>query len=240
MLVAALIGFARKDTWSFPLIAFFAVLAPSSSIVPLADNAVEHRMYLPLAFCVVLAVGLVIYLIDRMPAPARALRNAKRVRLLLVVLLGSLTALRNTDYRTEIGLWSLTSRQQPQSWRAAYNLGTAHMKSGQNDTAIPFLLRSTQLRPQYPDTWANLGAAYLLTGEQLQAIAAFRQTLVADPQHGRALANLGMTLAKLGREEEALPYLRSAASNYPAASQYIMALIDRLEGSMAADAIDAD
>ena len=36
-------------------ISFFFILAPSSSIVPIADLAFEHRMYLPLAAVIVLA-----------------------------------------------------------------------------------------------------------------------------------------------------------------------------------------
>ena len=39
----------RWSAWGLPGVWFFLILAPTSSVMPLADLAVEHRMYLPLA-----------------------------------------------------------------------------------------------------------------------------------------------------------------------------------------------
>ena len=47
----------RRPKWGFLGVWFFAILAPSSSVVPLAGQTeAEHRMYLPLAAVVTLVV----------------------------------------------------------------------------------------------------------------------------------------------------------------------------------------
>src|SRR5206468_674877 len=56
LVVAALVRFARRPALRFPALAFLLVLAPSSGLVPISDPAFEHRMYLPLAAVVALAV----------------------------------------------------------------------------------------------------------------------------------------------------------------------------------------
>ena len=56
MLAVTVWGLVRNRRWSYPAAWFFAVLAPTSSFVPIADLVFEHRMYLPLAGLVILVV----------------------------------------------------------------------------------------------------------------------------------------------------------------------------------------
>jgi len=58
LLFATIYALVRKPMLGFLGAWFFAALAPSSSIVPVITQTVaEHRMYLPLAAVVALAVG---------------------------------------------------------------------------------------------------------------------------------------------------------------------------------------
>ncbi len=71
-------------------IAFFLILAPTSSFVPIQDLCFEHRMYLPLA-CVVTACVLVGHAIfQRFPWPSARLGSVA-VLLGVVLVLGGLT-----------------------------------------------------------------------------------------------------------------------------------------------------
>src|SRR5262249_10459492 len=91
--ILALVAGSALAFRRFPLVAFwgawfFVILAPTSSILPIADLAFEHRMYLPLAAVVVLvvvgaheAIGL---LIARLGAP-NGLRRGVEIGLALVV-----------------------------------------------------------------------------------------------------------------------------------------------------------
>ena len=56
LLAGTIWALARKPWLGYLGVWFFVILAPTSSIVPIKDLAFEHRMYLPLAAVVVLAV----------------------------------------------------------------------------------------------------------------------------------------------------------------------------------------
>ena len=49
LLGATIWAFWKRPRWGFVGAAFFVILAPTSSIIPIRDLAFEHRMYLPLA-----------------------------------------------------------------------------------------------------------------------------------------------------------------------------------------------
>src|SRR5947209_19178438 len=85
---------------------FFLILAPTSSIFPIADVAFEHRMYLPLATVVVLVVvgghEALEYVFRRLPAPDARLRWLELgLATAAILALASATARRNEDYRSD-------------------------------------------------------------------------------------------------------------------------------------------
>src|SRR5690606_30307160 len=90
-------GLWRRRAWGFLGAAFFLILAPTSSIMPIADLAFDHRMYLPLATLTTLAVLAGDALRRRLPSPGRE-AAAGAVVLTLAAVLGVLTVLRNTEY----------------------------------------------------------------------------------------------------------------------------------------------
>ena len=110
---------------------FFVILAPSSSVVPLATQTMaEHRMYLPLA-AIVVALAL---LMRRLGARTAAIAGAG-----LVALWGGLTVWRNHDYRSSVAIWEQTVRYQPNNERAHNNLGQALYQAGRLAEAVPEL-----------------------------------------------------------------------------------------------------
>ena len=118
---------ARKPAVGFAAFAFFAILAPSSSFVPLVTQPVaEHRMYLPLAAVVALTL-LVAYRWSARWTLAGAAG--------LAVLAGFATAQRNFDYRSALALWSDTVAKRPDNPRAHVNLGSTLATAGQVDAA---------------------------------------------------------------------------------------------------------
>ena len=59
--ILLLLSLSLWATWRHPKLgflglSFFLILAPTSSIIPIKDLAFEHRMYLPLAIVIVVAV----------------------------------------------------------------------------------------------------------------------------------------------------------------------------------------
>ena len=115
--VATLYGLWRRASFGFLGAAFFIILAPSSSIIPiLAQTMAEHRMYLSLAPVIVVTVTIL----------HRLLRD--RSWLLFAALTGVLIVLtfqRNQVYRNPQALWSDTvTKVQKNAW-AQNNLGIA-------------------------------------------------------------------------------------------------------------------
>ncbi len=68
LLAATLWALVRKPMWGFLGAWFFLMLAPTSSFMPIRDLAFEHRMYLPLAAVVALAVVAAHLLSERLAA----------------------------------------------------------------------------------------------------------------------------------------------------------------------------
>ena len=121
--VGAAWGVWHRRPWGWPAAAFFLLLAPTSSVLPVADVANEHRMYLPLACLIALAVTLPAVIIARIgtthPAAGNALRACAVLAAVAAVLsLGMATHLRNRLYHDRWLLWTDTLAKRPDNPRA--------------------------------------------------------------------------------------------------------------------------
>src|SRR5262249_40687895 len=117
IVVGTLYALRRHPALGFLGAWFLLILAPTSSVVPIATQTVpEHRVYLPLAG---VAVLFVVLLYRGLGWPALGVAAAA------AFLLGVNTAQRNEVYGSEIALWSDTVAKLPASSRARNGLGLA-------------------------------------------------------------------------------------------------------------------
>ena len=221
---------------------FFLILAPSSSFLPVVTEVVvEHRMYLPLAGLILLAVL----------ALWRALPGwlACVAVVLAVAGLGARTAQRGRDYHSEERLWRLTVQQVPDNPRAHYSLGDVVRAKGRRNEALMHYEQAVRLDPEEPEwrlnlgvllfelgelerafmhldaalqarpDWAlahyNLGRARVRAGDPERAVQSFREALRLSPQWLDAARGLGIALARAGRRPEALRALREVVAARP-------------------------
>ncbi|MCX6956276.1 MAG: tetratricopeptide repeat protein [Verrucomicrobia bacterium] len=205
-----LVGLWKNARLAFVGLWFFAILAPSSSVVPLvAQTMAEHRMYLPLAALVTLAV---------LGCYAAAGKRGLLLPLGVAFAFGGLTLRRNDDYRSEISLWSVTATQRPFNPRAHANLGAALLKTGAVAEAVRHLAEAVRLKSDYADASQNLATGLLLLGRVDDAIAEFHRLLALTPSSGEAHSNLGLALLQAGRTAEALVHGRAAVRLLPDAA----------------------
>lgn len=135
-LAATLWGLCRRRHWSFAAASFWIILAPTSSILPLPDPAVEHRMYLPSACLIVLSIGCVYAGFQRLTfsssLPTKRLFQAMLggIVLMITALLIVLTRNRNALYGSEQAMWSDVLRQRPGNVRAHIHLAGAQSRAG--------------------------------------------------------------------------------------------------------------
>lgn len=192
---ATVIALWRRPVLGFLGTWFFAILAPSSSIVPVATQTMaEHRMYLPLAAVVVLAA-----------AGINRLAGSRGLLLLLGLAAGFgwLTERRNHAYRSEIAIWSEPAAQ-PGSARARCSLGVALVNAGRLTEAAAQFAEALRLDPQDAEAHAGLGGILAQNGNLAEAVAHDEAALRIDPGLAVAHNNLGNALLGMGRVAEAI------------------------------------
>lgn len=129
LLVLSIFLWLRHAGWGLLAVAYFALLLPTSSIIPLRDLAVEHRVYLPSACVLALLVLGVMQAASVSPSQA-----TRRTVLAGLLLYGAFVAVRtiqrNGDYHDETVLWSRAVTANPAHPRNYGMLGTAWQKRG--------------------------------------------------------------------------------------------------------------
>ncbi|NBQ53463.1 MAG: hypothetical protein EBU49_07790, partial [Proteobacteria bacterium] len=119
----------------FGVIWFFAMLMVESSIIPIRDLMMEHRIYLPFAGVTWVLAGSLISLSESFRARGYH-RIFYSVVLVCMVALASLTELRNRVWRSSDSLWRSVLLTDPGSSRAQLNLGNALLRDGRFEDAL--------------------------------------------------------------------------------------------------------
>ena len=228
LIFGAICASRRNRLLGFAAVWFFLTLAPTSSVIPIADLMFEHRMYLALAAVIAVAVTgsflAVVKASERFPALASR-RSALLAgpAALAVLLLTGRTVLRNDDYTSDVALWTSAIAVSPQSPRAQYNLGTALARRQRWPEAAVHLTEAVNLHPAYADAHYNLGNALLAQGRLAEAVISYHRALTLTPDDWQTHNNLGVAMLKLGdlhaasrefeRTLELQPQCASARSN---------------------------
>lgn len=187
----------------------FLILGPTSSFLPIADPAFEHRMYLPLA-AIVTAVVVGGYWLGR----RLACRTGLSQRLVAIVALalaavaaGALAATtyaRNTDYRDEITIWRDTVAKQPGNFMAWATLAANYANRGMTAEAIATADRAIELHPRMSYAYNARAVAHEKAGDLAAAIADFTRAIETDPTHARPYMNRAELYRRTGRIDQAV------------------------------------
>jgi hypothetical protein len=206
---ACLAAARRQPLFAFAFLASGAVLAPTSSVVPLADFYVEHRMYLPIAF---VAMALVPAAWDALEAATRRLTLPPQTGAaagaaivgIACIALSIATVQRNALLASPIALMEDALVQAPQSERLHYNLANAYKREGRLGDAEPHYREAIRLMPHIVRSYQNLGSLYLEQGRLEAALEVYLAGAAAKPGVAMAHRNVANTYLKLGRAAEAL------------------------------------
>ncbi len=218
--VSALLGLTlwalvRRPALGFPGAAFFLILGPTSSVMPLPDPAFEHRMYLPLTGAVVLAVLGGRALLRRLGLPGSvqaALAGG------LALGLCTLTADRNRDYHNPLAIWADTVAKRPLNYRARNSLGLA-LQAEAPALAMAEYREALRINPSFAYGHYNLGCLLARQGLGDEALAHLSEAARLDPFNALIRHNLGVLLARRGDLDGAIAQLSVAAGLAPADSR---------------------
>jgi tetratricopeptide (TPR) repeat protein len=238
------VGLWRSSRLAYLGLWFFLILAPTSSIVPIRDLAVEHRMYLPSAavvLAVVLPVAALLLRFARQPLSARQATAYLAVpAAAAVVLLGNMTLARNDDYATDLSIWQDTCRKSPRNARAQLNAATYLYNEHDDTGALGYYQEAIRLDPNL--VMAHIGLAQILDqqGRPDAALELCRRATrieassldvygVAD-SHAAARRRLAEMLHRHGATEEAEAQYRRAIELQPSNLQARTNLATLLHG----------
>ncbi|MBS1984333.1 MAG: tetratricopeptide repeat protein, partial [Bdellovibrionales bacterium] len=196
--VITLGAWMRGRPWAFLGLFFFLTLAPSSSVLPIADPAWNYRMYLPLWAVIATLAG----------AAPRGLLVYLSVALALP--LGRITWQENKLYRSDLALWSATAERSPQNPRALNNFGIALERLGQIEAATAQYKAAHTLDAKYPGANLNLGRRAAKDKNFVEAIQYFRAALAADPTLAEAYNGIGAALFHSAHVAESIPNFQRA------------------------------
>jgi len=219
--IAVAVALKRWPKVGFLGAVFFAILAPSSSVVPVATQTIaEHRMYLPLAAVVVGAVVALNYFFGK---------RAWVFFAIVALAFGAVTFHRNTDYRSELGIWKHTADNRPQNYRAWLSYGAVLVKLKMYMKAKEVYEQAIELNPTDRALKVQYAIALHRTGNTKAAIESLKQTLAEQnekefPEAYEAYTNLGVMLGSIEKREEAISYLTVAIKLKPEAEDARFAL----------------
>jgi tetratricopeptide (TPR) repeat protein len=217
----------RSPAACFLGLTFFLLLAPTSSILPIHDLCVEHRMYLPSAVVALACAWAIVTLAEPTQAtPAgQALlpRRAVLITFGLTLLLAAVTFTRASIFASPLAAWSDAVAKSPTSSRARSRLATELSKLDRHVEAIELASAALALEPESVVEHAALAAALMNAGRDADAADVCRRGLAlgrqkgttwADPVAARLSLYLGIALDRLG-DPRGLTLLEQAVANRP-------------------------
>jgi tetratricopeptide (TPR) repeat protein len=210
LLAGTMWALVRRPVAGFLGAAFFAILAPSSSFVPVVtETMAEHRMFLSLIPVVVVVV-------------AGGFRWSGRAAPAIFAVIGACllaaTWTRNQDYRTVVGIWTTAVEACPDNDRAHDNLGSAlRGEPGRLGDAEEQFKEAIRLNPDSPESHYNLGVCLDQTpGGANDAIDQYEEAVHLNPRHANAQYNLACDLSAFPRRiDEAIAHFDAALQADP-------------------------
>jgi tetratricopeptide (TPR) repeat protein len=235
LLVATAAALALRPRWGFLGAWFFAILAPTSSLVPLpGQTEAEHRMYLPLAAVVALVVLGAYHVCGR---PGLRCRWAMAALVPAVAAaLGFGTYQRNKAYRSELAIWDDTVRKVPLNDRAYLSRGSAYWTSGQPEAAIKDYDKCIALNPRYAKAYVGRGNVYSGQGHYDEALRDYDHALKLNPDLADAYNGRGSVFGYKGQVDAAIRDFNRAIQLEP---EFAQAYYNRANAYDAKGEIDA-
>ena len=202
------------------ILAFFILLAPTSSVVPSADAAFEHRLYLPMLAFSLFAASLLASIPQRNLVAAAAL-----------IALAALTIGRERIWSSDIALWEDTVQKAPGKARVWFNLGGAYLNTDPDKARAAFL-RALELQPHFTEALYDLGLIEQTKQNWNMALAYYDKAVAEQPTYWPAWNNMANTWFVMGQHDRALEgfekTLRLNPDYWPA--QYNLAIVHFMRG----------
>jgi Flp pilus assembly protein TadD len=192
---------------AFGILWFFVALAPTSSLVPLAEVLNEHRPFFPYVGLTLAVCGLASLAVVKHEDRIRRSAAWRAAILVSVVLVLGAHAFgvrrRNVVWASAESLWRDGAAKSPGSGRVLMNYALALMARADYAHAREYLEKGRAVWPNYSYIQINLGVLEDAVGDPAKAEPHFRSALSLDAKNPEAYSYYAAFLRRQGREQEA-------------------------------------
>jgi len=206
LVLTAILFRVRYPLACFGLLLFLILLAPTSSVIPIADPLVERRMYLPMVGLILIACQLL----------SRMEWSSGLVSLVVVMLMtfGCLCYQRNRLWGKPEQVWASAAQESTSKGRPYLGLAESLIAGNHCADAIPYLERGEQLMPR--DFAIQLAWGKVLECQGKREDALKRLVRAAEILPNSIVYQLiGLLCSEMGRTEGAGAALRKAEQLAP-------------------------
>jgi len=209
ILVVALILFKKFRVIAFGVLWFYLTLAVESSLIPIRDLIVEHRLYLPCFGIFLSSTALLFYLLGQ------RMKILKILFTIFICLTFLATINRNIVWEYQVLLWNDVVKQAPNKSRGYLNRGVGYDNLEMQDLAIKDFDLVMELDKTNPYPYHNRGLIYLRRGEIDSAVSEFNRALKKQPNLTKSYVNRGIARSILGEYSEAYKDIYTAVRHEP-------------------------
>jgi Flp pilus assembly protein TadD len=201
LVLTAILFRARYPLACFGLLLFLILLAPTSSVIPIADPLVERRMYLPM-------VGLILIACQW---ASRMQWSSGLVSLVVVMLMtfGGLCYQRNRLWGKPEQLWASAAQESTTKGRPYLGLAESLIAGNHCADAVAYLERGEQLMPRDFAIQLAWGKVLECQGKRENALKRLERAAEILP-NSMVYQLIGLLYSEMGRMEEAGAALRKA------------------------------
>ena len=199
VLVVTLRGVVRGSVWALLPFVCFAVLSPTSSVVPVGGEVgAERRMYVPLAALVTWMVAFGAERLTGVRVEARAAAVA-----VAILALGAAAHTRAELFLDPVELWRNAVAATPDNPRPHVLLGNQLVRTGAPEEGADHYRRAIALDPKFVDSWNNLATVHHRAGRYDEAILHYLEAARLAPRIGKIHYNLALAYRASSRDAEA-------------------------------------
>ena len=235
LLGLTVVALITRPRLGFVSLAFFAILAPTSSVIPIKDPIYEHRMYLSLAAVVILVMAAIWWVAARLVERRNDIKQSARsarpfiqrsalacalFSMCLATVLGVLTHRRNKVYASKLSMWYNVIESCPNNPRGHNNLGKYLLDEAKIDPsrlpeAIERLRAAISLNEDFLSALYNLGNGLSQAKQYEEAIQSYRKALIINPKFVDAHIMLGNAYTDSNQLPKAETSFRNALDKAP-------------------------
>ncbi len=193
---------------AFGILWFFIALAPTSSVIPLAEVMNDHRMFFPY-------IGLILSVVYFCYLKLEAYKKNNWINyytiisgtIVVLALCAFGTFQRNIVWDTEASLWKDVTVKSPKNGRGLMNYGVIQMGKGNYSEAEANFSKALKLTPNYHTLFINLAILHKATGNKKEAEKYFSTAITKGHKYYSPWYYYGQFLTQNSRPQEAIEKL---------------------------------